>query len=254
MNYNSISSKAVIAKLDHDFSIPVSNWITSAPTWIADALDEMDLITTFEDVQMELNIENNHAQLPDGIMNGIERLDAVSYEGYLLANTIFNKNKHSYNTTSTTYHPSETFTIRNGYIITSFEEGKIIIYYKRAKIEYDEEQMIYYPFVPDNSHVINAIEYYLMFCILRKGHKIIGQDLESKNRLSNPYLMWNELKDDAKNNINALDPEERRELSRQYRTFIVNHQLNQNLNISTVNPNANTQQIAFGINPYKFNP
>ena len=252
MNYSSVSSKIVIAKLDHDFNIPVSNWITSAPLWIADALDDLSMLMTFDDVQIELKVENNHTEIPDNILTDIQRIDAILYEGYLLSNTIYNKNKHIYNTTTITYHPSESYTIRNSYIVTTFEEGTIIVLCKVPKLEYDTEQMIYYPYIPDNKSLIIALEYYLMYCILRKGHKIMNMDLNSQNPLVNPYLMWQKQSDIAINNINALDPEERRELSRQYRTFIVNHQSNQNINVATANPVLNTQAVGFANNPYKF--
>jgi hypothetical protein len=57
--------------------------------------------------------------------------------------------------------------------------------------------------------------------MLRKGHKHPLYSLDSKNPITNPYSMWIQESKKAKNTGGALDPEERYQMSKIIRTFLI---------------------------------
>lgn len=194
MIYQTTSAKVIIARLETNYDIDYSDWIHNSPLWISDALDELDMLPALEDVKVDLEVEDYHVKLPDGI-SSIKQIDCILYNDFALIN-INKVNPASHNTTL--HNPnsldvrnySENYTIKNGFIHTSFQTGIITVFYKRVPFEYDEVKQVYFPQVPDDSIVQNAIAWYVMYAILRKGHKITGYDLNSNNPIINPFLMW----------------------------------------------------------------
>ena len=49
MIYQLASGKEIIARIDNNFDIDYSDWVTRAPLWISDALDQMQMISAFVD-------------------------------------------------------------------------------------------------------------------------------------------------------------------------------------------------------------
>lgn len=221
MIYQLTTAKEVIARIDNNFDIDYGDWITRAPLWIADALDQMQLISAYEDTKIELEVEDYHILLPDNCPTDIRRILGVEYEGVLLRrlnviNPILQPQSLS------EYSTIETYSIKNGYIITSFEEGTVTLYYQVPAIEYDVETQMYFPKVPINSVIQGAIEWYIIYSILKRGHKHPTYSLESKNPITNPFMMWENEKKKAMNQASTHDPEDRAEMSRIIRSFAIN--------------------------------
>jgi len=220
MIYQLTSAKEVIARIENNFDIDYSDWVTRAPLWIADALDQLQLISSYEDKKIPLTVENYIVELPDNAPQDIRRILGIEHNGYLIRRlNVINPIKQPQDISN--YNSIETYSIKNGYIVTSFEEGEITLYYQTPAIEYDVELMMYLPKVPIHSVIQGAIEWYLIYCMLRKGHKHPLFSLDSKNPITNPYSMWIQEGKKAKNLASSNDPEDRAEMSKIIRTFLV---------------------------------
>ena len=212
MIYQLTSCKEIFARIDNNFDIDYSDWVSRAPLWVADALDQMQMISSYEDKKVVLTVENYIVQLPDDAPQDIRRILGIEYNGYLIRRlNVINPIKQPKDSSS--YNTLETYSIKNGYIIISFEEGEITLYYQTPAIEYDDELMVYLPKVPIHSVIQNAIQWYINYSILLRGHKHPLFSLDSKNPLTNPYSMWMQESKKAKNLASSSDPEDRAEMS-----------------------------------------
>jgi hypothetical protein len=220
MIYQLTSAKQVIARIDNNFDIDYSDWISRAPLWIADALDRLLFISSYEDTYIDLDVVDHIAQLPDNVPSDIKRILGVEYDGYLIKRlNVVNPIKQP--TVECEYLSTESYSIKNGYLVLSFEEGTVRLYYQVAAIEWEQELQVYLPKIPNNSIIQDAIGWYLMYCMLRRGHKHPIYSLENKNPITNPYLMWEVESKKAMNQASGFDPEDRAEMSRLLRTFLI---------------------------------
>lgn len=220
MRYQLTSAKEIIARVENNFNIDYSDWISRAPLWIADALDQMQMVSSYEDKILPFTVADYIFNLPDDAPQDIRRILGIEYQGYLI-NRLNVINPIKQPTVNLEYLSTESYSIKNGYIITSFEEGDINLYYQAPAIEYDIEMQVYLPKVPIDSVIQGAIEWYLIYCMLRRGHKHSTFSLDSKNPITNPFSMWENEKKKAMNRGSSLDPEERAEMSRIIRTFLI---------------------------------
>jgi hypothetical protein len=224
MIYQLTSCKEIFARIDNNFDIDYADWMTRAPLWVADALDQMQLIVTYEDKKLPLTVEDHIVHLPDDAPQDIRRILGVEYNNCLIRRlNVINPVKQPLDNSE--YNSLETYSIKNGYIVTSFDEGDVILYYQAPSLEYDSELQVYLPRVPINSVIQGAIEWYIMYCILRRGHRHPLFSLDSKNPITNPYMMWIQESKKAKNIAGSNDPEDRFEMSRILRTFIITGQI-----------------------------
>ena len=220
MIYQLVSSKEIVARLENDFDVDHSDWISRAPLWIANALDILQFMSTYEDKYIDLTVENYIVQLPDDAPQDIRRILGVEYEGFLIKRlNVINPIKQP--TVSSEYSTLETYSIKNGYIVTSFEDGTIRLYYQSPAIEWDISNQVYWPKVPANSIVQGAIEWYLLVCMLRRGYRHPTYSLDSKSPFTNPAIMWESEQKKARNQVGSFDPEDRAEISRIIRTFAI---------------------------------
>ena len=220
MVYQLVSSKEIVARIENDFDIDHADWITRAPLWIADAMDRLQFISSYEDKKITLTVENYTVILPDDAPQDIRRILGIEYNGLLIRRlNVINPIKQPQ--VNSEYSSVETYSIKNGYIITSFEEGDIVLYYQTPALEWDINNQVYWPKVPANSIIQGAIEWYLFMCMLRRGYKHPTYSLESRNPLTNPALMWEKEQKAARNQGGAFDSEDRAEFSRIMRTFAI---------------------------------
>lgn len=221
MNYQLVSCNEIIARVDNNFDIDYSDWITRAPLWIADALALMKTTQAYEETSIDLSVIDYHVELPNVANYDIKRILGVVYEDQLLTRIKTLNPIRQSSILLNLSKSSETYSIKNGYIITSFQEGTITLYCEIPAIEYDELRMVYLPKIPNNEIAKQAIEWYLVYCMLRKGHKHPTYFLDSNNPITNPYLMWENLKKKARNSLGECDPEQREELSKILRNFVI---------------------------------
>lgn len=220
MVYQLVSGKEIIARIENDFDIDHSDWITRAPLWIANALDRLQIISSYEDKIVPLTVAEYKFNLPDDAPQDIRRILAVEYNGTGIRRlNVINPAKQPQEISE--YNSIDTYSIKNGYVITSFEEGDVILYYQAPALEYDFSTQTYIPKVPSNSIIQDAIGWYLFTCLLRRGYKHPTFSLESRNPLTNPALMWETEAKKARNQAGASDPEDRAEFSKLIRTFAI---------------------------------
>ena len=79
---------------------------------------------------------------------------------------------------------------------------------------------IWFPMIPNNPKVIDAIEKYLLMRILLKGYKITELSLKDNNEYTNPGIAWDIMKRKAENSEIIIDVNEREEISKTIRTFL----------------------------------
>ena len=226
MNYQLISANSVIAKIENDFSIDYADWIPRVGIWLNDALSHMEIVTAYEEQSFPLEVDDYHVELPNVSIVDIKRILGISYndEWLIRLNVIkpirqpsirlFNQSRETYN-------------VKNGYITTSFKSGSIILYVDVPAIEYDELRQIYLPKIPNNDNIVLALEWYLLYCILRRGHKHPVYSLDSSNPITNPYLMWEKYRKLGKNSLCKFDPEERAEITRLLTTLFTSNKIHQ---------------------------
>ena len=220
MIYQLTSAKEIVARLENDFDIDHADWVSRAPLWIANALDILHFTATYEDKYIDLTVDNYIVQLPEDAPQDIRRILGVEYEGVLIKRlNVINPIKQPQ--VDSEYSSLETYSIKNGYIVTSFEEGTIRLYYQTPALEWDINNQVYWPKVPANSIIQGAIEWYLIMSMLRRGYRHPTYSLESRTPFTNPALMWEKEQKAARNQGNGFDPEDRAEISRILRTFAI---------------------------------
>lgn len=225
MIYQYISSKAIIARVESDYDIDYADWIHNSPMWIAEALADLDMLPSLEDAKVDLEVEDYHVKLPT-VIGSIKQIDAILYQNKPL--DIINQVDPSQHNTSLRnpnrkegYDLYETAVIKNGFITTSFESGTITVFYKTFPVEYDEIKQVYFPLVPDDTITELAISWYIIYAILRKGHKIGDYSLKENNPILNPWLAWENFKKKARNSVGSLDPAARQQASKLFTSFLV---------------------------------
>ena len=56
MIYQLGSCKEIFARIDNNFDIDYAGWVSHAPLWVADAMDQMQLINAYEDKYLDLDV------------------------------------------------------------------------------------------------------------------------------------------------------------------------------------------------------
>ena len=82
----------------------------------------------------------------------------------------------------------------------NFDDTYIIIESKELKTEYSDVYGCDVPVIPNNGILIEAITYYCVYKILCRGIKHPVFNL-SANGATNPYTLWNSMKDKAKTSV-----------------------------------------------------
>jgi len=210
-----ISSKEIIARVDNNFTIDFSDWIHSAPLWIADALALIQTTMVWESTTTDVEITGHVGLLPcnikalRGVVYNKERLYTTTkmYNSLLDSVGLFSS-EHSYELSG------------NRNIITTFEEGTITVIYYRPMVEYWKEHNVYLPIIPDNMVLIEAIKWFILKRLLEKGAKHPIFSLRESNVYINPAMAWEQYSRKAKNSLNLFTPDQRTLASQILRTFI----------------------------------
>jgi len=212
-----ISAKEIIARINHDLTIDHSDWIPSAPLWLADGLAQLNSSAVWEDAWEEVEIAEYKGTLPCNI----KVLRALDYNGErMVINGKIPSPFYDRTTLFTSKYTYEIYADRN--IVTSLEEGIITVLFKRPAVEYWEEHNVYIPRIPDDPFVIEALKWFLMTRLLQKGTKHPIFNLKENNPYTNPAIAWENFSKKARNSISMLSPDQRIEASKLFRTFITN--------------------------------
>lgn len=219
MAYKRISGKICIPRIYDRFVVSGSGWEVRCAEWIATAMEFIGIPLVLEDTRFEDTVVDYKCALPCDI----KLLRAIEYEGCRLPkietiNTLFADDLELQEHDEYSYQLD-----RNGYAVFTFEEGDIIIHYKRLPLEYDEDSKIWFPLIIDKVEVLEAIDWYIATRLLSRGYTLSGFSLDSRNPYTNPAMQWDTTKKSAANSLVLYDVDDREEISRMIRTFIQNY-------------------------------
>ena len=217
---NYISGKTCIAGVYDRFPVNHGGWEVRAARWISQALRKMDSPVALEPKTIDATL----AEFKTTIPTGTAHIRGISWNGYRIARLGVRINKDIEKDLPYLGDCLYWYDINvNGYITSNLEEGDIKIFVYKYIDDFDPETNCYYPRVPDNEEVLEAIEWYILKRMLERGHDIKGFSLRDNNSFTNPALAWETALKKARNSMNALDAEDRDEVSRMIRSFILDY-------------------------------
>lgn len=165
MVYNTCSVNRIIAQIYRDIKPSHSGWINDAIEWIADAIDIMKVHQGYKQTFMKTQVIDYRVKLPCNL----NYLLGVEHNHMRLQRTgsININNEKCSCLDNLVCHPhSKTYSLNPNYIITSFKEGEIIIYYKGLEIDCDG-----FPYVIDEPFYRQALIWYVLRMMLLRGFK-----------------------------------------------------------------------------------
>ena len=221
MGYRSISGKQIVARMFINHNIDYNTWESYTPEWIAMCLADLKMYGELKNVSKTIEVYNYRFQLPCDI----KLLNSIEYEGFRLPRLDEN-NTHSKTQMEAKYHLYSGYMLeknKDRWVTTTFEEDEVIVHYKAFEVEYDEQTGIYWPYVPDVEQIKAAIESFILTKMLQKGYIHPVYNLRDGNPYTNPALKYDKVdRKKAMNSIILSDEDEREEVSKLMRTFLVN--------------------------------
>lgn len=199
MVYHQESSQGIISKVYRDFAITMSGWEANAIEWIGEVLDSLGNVPIFEPKTKEITVssfraaipcdlyllevvEYNGCHLPYGLDTVHDRSTvSVTADGSLVdtSASLFKTNvdgslsddavRYFYQVRKTLNYSGamgESYWVKPGYIVTSFESGTIKIHYRGWPI--DDKG---FPLVPSNPFAKQAITWYIFSRLLMGGYE-----------------------------------------------------------------------------------
>lgn len=182
MNYKTVSSKALVAKIYRDLKPKDSSWELDAIEWIGEAMEFIGYFTGFELKEEVVRVKDFKAHLPAplyeliGVRVGRFKLpmeDPVeSFNLGAVKDIIFRTTDFSgdYGFSQLTVLTNHYYYLQPNYLKTSFRNGGVRLQYLAFPVD-----DCGYPEVPDNVVVKQAIEWYILRQMILGGydHKFI---------------------------------------------------------------------------------
>lgn len=177
LNGKMISVKNIIAKLYRDLKLTEEEDFMDFIEWVSEALEFIHVYPQYEHKQLCLNVCNYKAELPCDYI----ALEAVEHDGVNLRYTTNQFGPIDTSRSERYYTPysynqkkienvlllkpgdnrlgaNDSFSIRDGYFLTSFDKGKVNIVY--VALPMDEEG---YPMIPDHVSFREAVYRYCVY-------------------------------------------------------------------------------------------
>lgn len=237
MIYKQISSKVVIGRVFEEFNIDYSGFVPRVPNWIHSAMRKLNLFVSLLNVTAESAVADYKVAVP----SDCKLLLGCSYLGKRLPRTD-KINQYVTDDMDSLVHDEYSYQLdNNGYVITTFEEcdaDEFKFYYKKLPVELDTTTNLYFPLIPDDEELIEALSWYVVMRIMRRGHKVPGYSLKDNNVYTNPAMAWERHQKIAINSVTALDADERDEISNMMRTFLYdkNYYTSGSFNYQSITP------------------
>ena len=100
-----------------------------------------------------------------------------------------------------TNKPEANYVVSGGYNIElNYDAEYITIEYDGIETSKDENG-VEYPVIPNNGVLIESIVYYCMYKMLCRGYKHPVMNLQASQYGTNPYYIWNQMKDEAERSV-----------------------------------------------------
>lgn len=239
LNNQSTNIEHIIAKLDNDFNIDHSDYIPRVAAWVIEALSILKCnITETKKIKIKVNdriacfdgIDTKHMKVYDSNGCELESMEDItknagscskcdSSTGEDTQSNMIGRDEQIAIPIDSSKYPTEYVTtsrlkaikginnnryyvlLSNNKLELNYDADCIFIKYKGVKTYYSDMYGCELPVIPNNGLLIEAIGYYCMYKILCRGHKHPVMNLNASQYGTNPYFMWNQLKDQAKRSV-----------------------------------------------------
>ncbi len=193
-----INSKEIIGRILTSFNITHQGWINLSPMWIADAIAEIQVPSTYDLETISLDLEDGAAQLTVKV----ESIEAIKYRDYYIRldhpsfNSVFLSDNTYFNTSITAKY-------ENGYIATNADtdDYPIEVICRKLKTEFDQVYNIYFPLVLDNVYLKEAIKWYVLKNIMLQGLTVAPLTFDRRVPDLNPVAQYEKYTKLARNDI-----------------------------------------------------
>lgn len=149
--------------------------------------------------------ENIHKEFTPDTIDVIENNNAANAPDYLLAETLNSKEwPGRYRINEYNYLNKQDKCTHNFVLIDcnkielNFDTDCITVEYDTIKTEISKTYGCELPLIPNNGLLIEAIGYYCLYKMLCRGYKHPVFNLGASQYGTNPYYIWNKLKEEAK--------------------------------------------------------
>ena len=211
----------LIAKIDNDFNLDNSDWVPRIAAWVIEALSILR-VTKTEEKREELIVEGktvhsdiinfNKAKFYTTCGCEIEEMkwgkcgcSPVGRDEQIAIPIDPSNHLTDYITTSRLKGirdcRKQYIKINNNTIELTFDTDKIVAIYKAIVTEHSELYNQDLPVIPNNGLLLEAVAYYCMYKILCRGQKHPVFNLGASQYGTNPFFMWNSLKDEVRRSV-----------------------------------------------------
>lgn len=219
-----VNSAELIREIYDDYNIASDDFVSRAPTWIYNALDELNFIQAYIEKTTILTIEDYRCKLPDDFQGLIDliigdkkiQLRSPHDNTYttkfkdINEKEIINKSFESeaHNKDNVEYY------ISNNWIHTNIESETIYLKYKAIPSELDDNLQMYFPLIYNEGLLRRYIKLYIVRQILLRGYKHPVLNLTSNNYVINPALELANMKTAVRVACNKFNKDRRENIAR----------------------------------------
>lgn len=211
-----ISSAVLISQIYNDYNIQSDDFVSRLPIWVANALDELNLIQAYVEVEKNIEFDNNRCQVPwdfkgviDVIINDIkaelrdsskfnkDRIDEKIKTVPTFTPYFENENNEEINITKDNdndytlkVHNKEKayYYISNNWIHTNISDGIIRLRYRALPVIFDNIINMDVPLVYNNGLLLRYLKLYCIKQMLLRGLKHPTLSLNNNNPYTNPAI------------------------------------------------------------------
>lgn len=164
--YKNISFKVILNKIYRDLGLDDSNYVYDLIEWGGEALNFIGSSSQFEQIEETLIVEDHKALIPTNFIT-LQQLKFKENDCWKLIeynpSTFRGVEEDCPNKFIKT---EESFSLNPNYILTTFEEGEILVSYKSFPVDEDG-----FPLVPDNQYFKEALFWYCYRQMIFRGYK-----------------------------------------------------------------------------------
>lgn len=228
-----VNSAELIREIYDDYNITSDDFISRAPAWIYNALDELNFIQAYIEKTKEISIEHYRGQLPEDFQGLIDLIiddtkiqlrsphdndydtkfkDTVEKDSLTenIGNDVINK---SFDSTTKSKNKVEYY-ISNGWIHTNIESTTVYLKYKAIPSELDSNLNMYFPLIYNEGMLRRYIKLYIIRQILLRGYKHPVLSLTSNNPIVNPGLELMNIRNNVRVACNKFNKDRRENIAR----------------------------------------
>lgn len=241
-----ISSGELIKDMYNDYNIQSDDFVPRMPIWIANAIEELNIIQAFITSEKDIEFDDHRCELPWDF-KGMNDVIINNVKATLKNSSEFNKDTYSERVktipTFTPYtpypnndiatvdnnnlsfkHKSENkeqpyYYISNGWIHTNIESGTIHLRYKSLPIIFDSTINMDVPLIYNNASLKHYLKVYCMKQMLIRGYKHPVLSLNNNNPYTNPAIELDRIRIQTRVSCNKFSKDRRENIANIIRTL-----------------------------------